>query len=274
MNFEERWIAKKKRTDLNETQQFWDNRAVEFNEMGKRQMDDDPVITLLKSKGAIFPGARVLDVGCGAGRYSKAFLEMGCEVVGIDISPNMIDFSKDNTASLNADHFTFKVLPWEQADLAAEGWEGYFDLVFASMSPAISGPEEVRKMIQASKGYCFMSSHLIKEDKIGAELRAVLNQENRAADYRNTLYYAFNMLWEMGCFPEFRHRENQRVKVWDVEKAANYYEHMLRATDEETKQAIRDYLDKKSDNGQIEDVNYSKNGQLLWSVESLQIEGR
>ena len=274
MNFEERWIAKKKRTDLSETQQFWDNRAVEFNEIGKRQMDDDPVITLLKSKGAIFPGAQVLDIGCGAGRYSKAFLEMGCEVVGIDISPNMIDFSKENTASLNADHFTFKVLTWEQADLAAEGWEGYFDLVFASMSPAISGPEEVRKMIQASKGYCFMSSHLIKEDKIGTELRTVLNQESRAADYRDTLYYAFNMLWEMGYFPEFRNSDNQRVKVWNVEKAANYYEHMLRATDAETKQEIRDYLDKKSDKGQIEDVNYSKNGQLLWSVQSLQTDRR
>lgn len=274
MNFEARWIEQKKRTDLSETQQFWDNRAAEFNEIGKRQMDDDPVITLLKSKEAIFPGARVLDIGCGAGRYSKAFLEMGCEVVGIDISPNMIDFSKENTAGLNADHFTFKVLPWEQADLAAEGWEGHFDLVFASMSPAISGPDEVRKMIQASKGYCFMSSHLIKEDKLGGELKQALGKETRAADYRNTLYYAFNTLWEMGYFPEFRHSENQRVKVWDVEKAANYYGHMLKATDEETKQAIRNYLDQNSDKGQIEDLNYSKNGQLLWSVQSLQMDGR
>lgn len=274
MNFEEIWIEKKKQSNLKETQRFWDDRASEFNEIGKKQMDDNPVLQLLKSKGTIFPGARVLDIGCGAGRYSKAFLEIGCEVVGIDISPNMIDFTKENTASLNTDHFTFKVLPWEQADLADEGWEGYFDLVFASMSPAISGPDEVRKMIQASKGYCFMSSHLIKEDKIGNELRVVLNKENRAADYRNTLYYAFNILWEQGYFPEFRHSENQRETVWELEKAANYYVHMLRATDEETKQVIRDYLNKKSESGQIKDVNYSKNGQLLWSVQSAQIDGR
>ncbi|WP_296561707.1 class I SAM-dependent methyltransferase [uncultured Acetobacterium sp.] len=274
MNFEEKWIDSKKKTDLNESKQFWDDRASEFNEIGKREMVDDPVLLLLKSKGAIFPGARVLDIGCGAGRYSKEFLRIGCEVVGIDISPNMIDFTKENTASLNVDHFTFKVLPWETADLAAEGWEGYFDLVFASMSPAISGPEELRKMNQASKGYCFMSGHLIKEDKIGNELRVALHKENRAADYRNTLYYAFNILWDMGYFAEFRHSENQRESVWELEKAANYYTHMLRATDEQTKQAIREYLKKKSEAGQIKDVNYSKSGQLLWSVQADQINGR
>ncbi len=274
MTFEEKWVDNKKKTDLNETQQFWDDRASEFNEMGKREMADDPVLSLLKSKDAIFPGARVLDIGCGAGRYSKEFLKMGCEVVGIDISPNMIDFTKENAASVKADFFTFKVMPWENADLAAEGWEVYFDLFFASMSPAISGPEELKKMNQASKGYCFMSGHLIKEDKIGNELRVALNKENRTADYRNTLYYAFNILWDMGFFPEFRHSENQQTKIWELEKATNYYAHMLRATDEETKQTIRDYLKNKSKDGQIEDINYSKNGQLLWSVLSAQIDGR
>jgi len=78
----------------------------------------------------------------------------------------------------------------------------------------------------------------------------------------------------MGFFSEFRHSENQRTKIWELEKATNYYAHMLRATDEETKQTIRDYLKNKSKDGQIEDINYSKNGQLLWSVLSAQIDGR
>jgi magnesium protoporphyrin O-methyltransferase len=40
------------------------------------------------------PGERVLDAGCGSGRYSVAFAERGAEVVGIDISPAMLALAR------------------------------------------------------------------------------------------------------------------------------------------------------------------------------------
>lgn len=36
------------------------------------------------------PGARVLDAGCGFGRFAAALMELGCDVTGIDISPAAI----------------------------------------------------------------------------------------------------------------------------------------------------------------------------------------
>jgi SAM-dependent methyltransferase len=36
------------------------------------------------------PGARVLDAACGFGRFAGALLELGCAVVGVDISPAAI----------------------------------------------------------------------------------------------------------------------------------------------------------------------------------------
>lgn len=43
------------------------------------------------------PGARVLDVGCGTGLpTAKQFADSGCEVVGIDISPVMLDLARQN----------------------------------------------------------------------------------------------------------------------------------------------------------------------------------
>jgi ubiquinone/menaquinone biosynthesis C-methylase UbiE len=36
------------------------------------------------------PGARVLDAGCGFGRFAAALMEHGCETVGVDISPAAI----------------------------------------------------------------------------------------------------------------------------------------------------------------------------------------
>jgi trans-aconitate methyltransferase len=46
-----------------------------------------PVVTLLAPRA----GERILDVGCGDGPLTKKLLELGCEVVGVDASPAMIE---------------------------------------------------------------------------------------------------------------------------------------------------------------------------------------
>jgi len=40
---------------------------------------------------AIRPGASVLELGCGTGLYSRWLLDRGCTVVGMDISPTMLE---------------------------------------------------------------------------------------------------------------------------------------------------------------------------------------
>src|SRR6056297_1524642 len=42
-----------------------------------------------------FPeGARVLDLGCGAGRTTEGFVDLGFDVVGVDLSSGMVDAAK------------------------------------------------------------------------------------------------------------------------------------------------------------------------------------
>jgi SAM-dependent methyltransferase len=42
------------------------------------------------------PGMRLLDIGCGAGREALAFGRAGIEVVGIDLSPTMVELAREN----------------------------------------------------------------------------------------------------------------------------------------------------------------------------------
>jgi trans-aconitate methyltransferase len=49
-----------------------------------------PVVALLAPRA----GERILDVGCGDGPLTKKLVELGCDVVGVDASPAMIEAAK------------------------------------------------------------------------------------------------------------------------------------------------------------------------------------
>ncbi len=42
----------------------------------------------------VTPGQRILDVGCGTGRHSRALAARGFEVVGVDISPRFVEVAE------------------------------------------------------------------------------------------------------------------------------------------------------------------------------------
>ncbi len=57
---------------------------------------------------ALPPGSRLLDVGCGSGWLSEYFARLGYEVKGIDISPSLIEMSRERVARVpyGVDHET------------------------------------------------------------------------------------------------------------------------------------------------------------------------
>jgi 2-polyprenyl-3-methyl-5-hydroxy-6-metoxy-1,4-benzoquinol methylase/glycosyltransferase involved in cell wall biosynthesis len=52
---------------------------------------------------ALPAGSRILDVGCGSGWLSEFFARMGYDVTGIDISPELIEISKERVARVAYD---------------------------------------------------------------------------------------------------------------------------------------------------------------------------
>ncbi len=70
-------------------------------------------------------GARVLDAGCGAGPMSVALAERGAEVVGVDISPALLEVARKRTPEALASRITFTA-----GDMLDEA-HGSFDFVMA-----------------------------------------------------------------------------------------------------------------------------------------------
>jgi len=76
-------------------------------------------------------GSRILDVGCGSGWLSEYFARLGYEVKGIDISPDLIEMSRDRIAHIpyDVDHQTSLRCTFAVHDIEAGPLEEKFDAV-------------------------------------------------------------------------------------------------------------------------------------------------
>jgi SAM-dependent methyltransferase len=73
----------------------------------------------------VTPGMRVLDIGCGIGRWSRLLATRGAEVTGVDLSPTMIREAQRRTAAAGlAERCRFLVQDSAHLDAG-----GQFDLV-------------------------------------------------------------------------------------------------------------------------------------------------
>jgi SAM-dependent methyltransferase len=82
-------------------ERFWDERVREYGELGDGYANPDTQAyeDRIRMKKALemlgnVSGLRVLDVGCGTGRWSVQLSKMGAVVVGIDISKEMIKLAQ------------------------------------------------------------------------------------------------------------------------------------------------------------------------------------
>jgi len=73
------------------------------------------------------PGARILDAGCGPGRVGGALFELGHEVVGVDVDPELV-------AAAEHDHPgpRWIVSDLAELDLAEHGVAGGFDAIVSA----------------------------------------------------------------------------------------------------------------------------------------------
>jgi SAM-dependent methyltransferase len=217
--FAERWAALRER-DADAERAFWDGRADEFNELvrvGDGPGDESPVDFLLE-RGAVFPGASVLDVGCGTGRHALRFAAYGARVVGLDLSPRMIGHAEANALAAGLD-LRFVVMPWETADIDVLGFAGAFDLAVAVRSPAICSLETLRALCRVSRGYCFLSAFIHRDDMLLAPLAERFAPGRMPHRHKGGALYAFNILRLLGYRPELRRRDAEWTRMITREEA-------------------------------------------------------
>ncbi|HHV18940.1 MAG TPA: class I SAM-dependent methyltransferase, partial [Thermoanaerobacterales bacterium] len=206
IDFAKLWERDKK--NKKNQQKFWDSRAQEFNSRlseNSSPKETKKVIDYLVQKGALKTDGSVLDIGCGPGKYALAFAKKVKKITGIDISPKMIAFAKENARNGGFDNTEFVQASWPEADLSALGWIENYDLVYAAFSPGIDSPNALKKMIQASRKHCFISGFVTREDRVLDGLKRHLGI--KITPWGRQIYYSFNLLWNWGYYPEITYHD-------------------------------------------------------------------
>jgi 2-polyprenyl-3-methyl-5-hydroxy-6-metoxy-1,4-benzoquinol methylase/glycosyltransferase involved in cell wall biosynthesis len=80
---------------------------------------------------ALQPGSRILDVGCGSGWLSEYFARLGYDVKGIDISPDLIEMSRERVSRVpyGTDHESSVKCSFEVHDIELAPLPERFDAI-------------------------------------------------------------------------------------------------------------------------------------------------
>ncbi|MDP4098315.1 methyltransferase domain-containing protein [Paenibacillus sp. P96] len=138
----------------------FDYKAKDFNEQvfseeGVRRRER--IIGWLEAQGVDFDGASVLDVGAASGGFSVPFAERGANVTAVEPNVPLGELLAENAKRVEDGSITIVRETFEAIDLEAAGWRNAFDIVFASMCPAVRDWQSVEDLISCASRYCYIS---------------------------------------------------------------------------------------------------------------------
>ncbi|MDH7578786.1 MAG: methyltransferase domain-containing protein [Bacillota bacterium] len=250
---------------------FWNKIALTYGQERQTKEKDrlEAVMEILETQGILNKDSVVLDIGCGPGVYALRMASKVKQVVALDNAEKMLEVLEEKAKGAGLTNITTVVLPWEEVDLEKMGWSGYFDLVFASITPAIRDPETFLKMLAASRNYCclieFAGGYY---NPVFAELWELIFKEAYPGGGFEVIY-PLNFLLALGYLPSLRFIDD----FWKEERPAEEAIESLcaslgRYTDvtPEIKQIISDYIQKQSKNGIYHRKVLHHLGIIFWEV--------
>ena len=276
--FKESWEEKRAPQVLH-TRQRWDAKAPEW----EHGMEKDTVmkqvtaarieaaVRFLTSKGCLTGSQDVIDIGCGPGRFVAEFAKTARWVTGTDLSSKMLEFGAAYCQKKGLENVSFVPCDFETVSLEEMGWEKSFDLVFASMTPALSTFSSLEKMIRMSRGFCCDSCCILTRSTMEDELCKALGAETVGPAWDGRLFYTLlNLVWLMGYFPytdyyPIAYTDRQAVTM---EMVREKLQRICKGTELEEWQVEKGYrhLMDLSENGVYEDRCSNWYGAVLWDV--------
>ena len=129
---------------------FWDTMAKRYPHFNDASMSKDvqTILSWTEQKGVVYQKASVLDIGSGTGTFSIPLALLGANVTAIDPSPKMLEILREDALKVGVPPITTFQSDWNAFEVPEP-----YDIVIASMTPAIHDTPTITKMIDATKKY-------------------------------------------------------------------------------------------------------------------------
>lgn len=258
--------------------EMWNRRADAWEKArmaGKKESDEDRVentVQFLRERGLLTPEQKVVDIGCGPGRFAAAFARTAGKVVGLDLSENMVRYGMEYAKRQGCENVDLRVCNFQTLDIEKEGYKEAFDLVFTSMTPAIHGMSGLEKLMQMSRAYCCNITQVSIKDMLLTKMtQDFYGKETSECKMGRWFYSLFNVLFLSGYYPEvtYYHR-HQEYLVFPDESYTEMMMRQLMPSEEwsrENEQRVWNWLQAHMNrDGAIEEEKDTCYGRILWDV--------
>ncbi len=277
--WEDRWRAavenspmRRRRRNGGDTMQRWNKMAPDFAERTSDKDNDDKrqkTIAWLRDTGALKENTKILDIGAGPGNWALPLAATAGQVTALEPAAGMADILRSRMEAAKMINITIHRATWQEIDLDREGWRGTFDLVFASMTPGVDGPEMLGKMVAASRGFCYLSAFAGRhwQEWYGELWRKLFDEE--MSGHVNDIIHPFNLVYAMGYRPELRFDSWDREISWPRAKAIEDFTTHLEAYTEltdEVREAITAHVDQRCRNGLFSETRSGCRGMMVWDM--------
>lgn len=255
--------------DVGASVEMWDSMAPEFGKAEVPTKDSSFLMRMIDEKKLITQEGSILDVGCGAGKYSLALADVCRQVIGLDLSPKMIEQATQKKNELGKENVDFFVNDWHASDLESLGYKNQFDLVIANMTPAVRNAETFLKLNKASKGYCVLTKPIKRKDPVSDAIRELLGIQEKKETADLEVLYAFELLWLQGMLPEMHYEKQQWNMKKTIDASYKLYANRMKSYRELTMAEeikIRDYLESHSEDGYVAENVDTTIVTICWKV--------
>ncbi len=136
----------------------WDKAAAHFQQVfaGGQNDYNRKLLTFLEEKNMLRAGEKVIDIGCGVGKYGQYFALRGCDVTLTDISAEMLGFAVKNMSQFDT---PWRTIRCDFAEIEPEKLTdcGKYSLAISTFCPAVCDAATVRKFSAITDGWCFVT---------------------------------------------------------------------------------------------------------------------